>query len=85
MLSAERYPIVLVGALHLPPILPHSLWLYELLRTAHTVLGYLFFAMFLAHLSGVLLHAIVLRDGLLSRMVPWGARRGKTRGEAEHR
>jgi cytochrome b561 len=83
MLSAERYPIVLVDALHLPPILPHSLRLYELLRTAHTVLGYLFFAMLLAHLSGVLLHTIVLRDGLLWRMVPWAVRRRRTRGEEE--
>jgi cytochrome b561 len=68
MLSAARDPIVLVGRVRLPPILPHHLGLYEVLRTAHTVLAYLFFATFLAHLSGVLFHALVIRDGVLRRM-----------------
>src|SRR5271167_699926 len=36
MLSAARYPIVLYGPLHLPPILPHSVMLYALLRKTHT-------------------------------------------------
>jgi cytochrome b561 len=71
MLSAGQYPIVLVGSLRLPPILPHSLGLYAFLRSTHTVLAYLLLAVFLAHLSGVLLHTIVLRDRLLLRMVPW--------------
>jgi cytochrome b561 len=71
MLSAGHYPIVLAGSLRLPPILPHSLPLYAFLRSAHTALAYLFFAVILAHLSGVLLHTIVLRDRLLLRMVPW--------------
>jgi cytochrome b561 len=74
MLSAARYPIVLFGALHLPPILPHSVLLYTVLRTVHGVLAYLFFATFLIHLGGVLFHTLVLRDGLIQRMVPWRAR-----------
>jgi cytochrome b561 len=74
MLSAARYPIVLFGSLCLPPILPHSLALYTILRSTHSALAYLFFAVVLAHLSGVLLHTIVLRDGVLLRMVPWRAR-----------
>jgi cytochrome b561 len=73
MLSAARYPVVLFGSVRLPPILPHSLALYTFLRSTHTVLAYLFFAVFVAHLSGVLLHTIVLRDGILLRMVPWRA------------
>ena len=32
MLSAARYPIVLYGPLHLPPILPHSVMLYAFLQ-----------------------------------------------------
>jgi cytochrome b561 len=74
MLSAARYPIVLFGAVHLPPILPHSTRLYVLLRGAHTLLAYLLFFTFMAHLSAVLFHTLVLRDGLLRRMVPWLAR-----------
>jgi len=68
MLSAAGDPIVLFGRTHLPPIVPRSAGLYELLRTAHTVFAYLFFFMVLAHLSGVLVHAIVIRDGILRRM-----------------
>jgi cytochrome b561 len=68
MLSAARTPIVLWGALHLPPILPHSPPLFAALRTLHAVLAYLLFFTFMAHLSAVLFHTLVLRDGLLFRM-----------------
>lgn len=71
MLSAARYPIVLFGALRLPFILPHSIALYSMLRSAHTVLAYLFFLTFLAHFGAVLFHTLVVRDGLIQRMVPW--------------
>jgi cytochrome b561 len=70
MLSAARYPIVLFGSIHLPPILPHSTWLYTVLRTSHTIFAYLLFFTFMAHLSAVLFHTLVLRDGLLRRMAP---------------
>jgi cytochrome b561 len=73
MLSAARYPIVLYGRIHLPPILPVSTALYTVLRQTHTVLAYLLFFAFIAHLSGVLFHTLVMRDGLLKRMVPWRA------------
>ncbi|HYQ43839.1 MAG TPA: cytochrome b/b6 domain-containing protein [Polyangiaceae bacterium] len=73
MLSAAQIP-VRVGPMVLPPILPHSLSLYTLLRRAHTVLAYLLFISFMAHLSAVLFHTVVLRDGLLSRMLPWRPR-----------
>ncbi|MDE1170171.1 MAG: cytochrome b [Verrucomicrobium sp.] len=68
MLSAASYPVVLIGGLRLPPILPHDLALYAALRKAHTVLAYLFFGTFLAHLGAVLFHTFVIRDGLLRRM-----------------
>jgi cytochrome b561 len=71
MLSAARYPIVLYGSLHLPFILPQSLMLYSVLRTAHTILAYLFFLTFLGHFSAVLFHTLIVRDGLLKRMAPW--------------
>jgi len=70
MLSAARYPIVLFGAVQLPPILPRNVQLYVALRGAHTVLAYLLFFTFMAHLCGVLFHTLVLRDGLLLRMLP---------------
>jgi cytochrome b561 len=70
MLSAARYPIVLYGSLHLPFILPHSPMLYAVLRRAHTVLAYLFFVTFLAHVSAILFHTLIVRDGMLRRMAP---------------
>jgi cytochrome b561 len=73
MLSAARVPVVMAGSVVLPPILPQSTALYTVLRTAHTLLAYLFFFTFMGHLSAVLFHTIVLRDGLLRRMVPWGS------------
>ena len=74
MLSAARYPIVLYGPIHLPPILPHSPMLYAVLRKTHTIVAYLFFATFIAHFGAVLFHTLILRDGLIDRMVPWKVR-----------
>ena len=71
MLSAGHYPIVMFGAVNLPPILPPRPELYAALREAHTILAYLLFLAFLAHLGAILFHTLILRDGLLDRMVPW--------------
>ncbi|HVJ41232.1 MAG TPA: cytochrome b [Dongiaceae bacterium] len=68
MLSAARDPIILYGALQLPPILPHDVALYAVLRTAHTVLALLLFALFLAHLGAALMHALIFRDGVFESM-----------------
>jgi cytochrome b561 len=74
MLSAARYPIVLFGPVHLPFILPHDPMLYAVLRKAHTVLAYLLFLTILAHVGAILFHTLIVRDGMLKRMVPWNAR-----------
>jgi cytochrome b561 len=74
MLSAAGYPIVLYGPVRLPFILPHNAMLYAVLRQAHTVLAYLFFLTFLAHLGAILFHTLIVRDGILQRMVPWTVR-----------
>jgi cytochrome b561 len=71
MLSAARFPIVLVGPLRLPGIAPHDLDLYAVLRQAHNVFAFLLFLTFTAHVCAVLFHTLVLRDGLLDRMALW--------------
>jgi cytochrome b561 len=71
MLSAARYPIVLYGALRLPPILPQDLTLYASLRQLHTLLAYVLFATFLVHLGAALLHGLIRRDGVFSSMAAW--------------
>lgn len=77
MLSAGHYPIVMFGSVHLPPILPAKPELYATLRETHTILAYLLFLAFLAHFGAVLFHTLILRDGLLSRIVPWTVRPAK--------
>jgi pyridoxine 4-dehydrogenase len=71
MLSAGHYPIVMFGPVHLPAILPASPPLYAVLRKTHTILAYLLFLAFLAHLSAVLFHTLIVRDHLLNRMAVW--------------
>lgn len=72
MLSAARYPVALAGSTHLPDILPHDPGLYTVLRTAHSLLAYALVLLVAAHLGAVLFHTLVLRDGLVWRMVPRG-------------
>jgi cytochrome b561 len=49
-----------------------------MLRETHTILAYLLFLAFLAHFGAVLFHTLILRDGILSRMVPWTVRSAKS-------
>ena len=71
MLSAARFPIILVGPVHLPGIAPHDIDVYAVLRQAHNVFAFLLFATFTAHVCAVLFHTLVLRDRLLDRMALW--------------
>jgi cytochrome b561 len=59
MLSAARYPIVLLGPLQLPPILPHDEILYAWLRDL------------LVHLGAALFHRLIRRDGVWESMASW--------------
>ena len=74
MLSAAHYPITLFGSVHLPFILPHNVMLHAALRRSHTILAYLLFMMFIAHFGAILFHTLIVRDGILERMVPWNIR-----------
>jgi cytochrome b561 len=62
---------VMFESVHLPPILPANPTLFAILRKAHTVLAYLLFLTFLAHLAAVLFHTLIIRDRLLDRMALW--------------
>lgn len=68
MLAAGGYPVELFSGLILPPIAPHDLRLYAVLRQAHTVIAVLFFALILAHLCAALFHGLVRKDGVLRSM-----------------
>lgn len=71
MLSAARFPIVVVGPIRLAGIAPHNIDLYGLLRECHGVFAFLLFASFTAHICAVLFHTLVLRDKLIDRMALW--------------
>lgn len=68
MLSAGAYPVVVFGGVNLPAILPHSPWLYGILRPLHGVLAYLLFFTILAHIGAALYHAWLRRDGVFEQM-----------------
>jgi cytochrome b561 len=71
MLSAARFPITLLGPVHLPGIAPHNIDVYAVLRECHSVFAFLLFATFTAHMCAVLFHTLVLRDRLIDRMAVW--------------
>ncbi|HLX02956.1 MAG TPA: cytochrome b [Trinickia sp.] len=75
MLSAGGFPVTLFGALHLPPIVPHDVRLYALLRALHTDLAFALFATVLMHLAAALFHGLIRRDGVLASMTGYAARR----------
>ena len=85
MLSAGHYPIVMFGPVHLPAILPTNPTLYAMLRKTHTILAYLLFLTFLAHLSAVFFHTLIVRDHLLNRMALWPIHFGKAKVNTEPR
>jgi cytochrome b561 len=71
MLSAARFPIILLGPLQLPWIAPHSIDVFGLLRECHGAFAFLLFVAFTAHVLAVLFHTLVLRDRLIDRMALW--------------
>jgi len=75
MVSASGQPIVLFGSLYLPAIAPQNITVFADLLRAHIVAAYLLYLVFAAHLAGVLLHTIVIRDRVLDRMAFWRAPR----------
>jgi cytochrome b561 len=68
MLSAAKYPVVLVGQSFLPPILPQSESMHNWLWNAHHYLAFAFFALVLMHMAAALFHAWVRRDGVFQTM-----------------
>jgi cytochrome b561 len=68
MISAEGSPIVLMGWLHLPSILPYDIHLYRILRKTHTYLAMLLAGTFIVHFSAALYHGLIRRDGVFSSM-----------------
>ena len=70
MLSASSHPVILFGAVRLPPILPANPHLYTFLRRTHYCLALLFFVLILVHFSAMIFHKMVKDDGIFETMAP---------------
>jgi len=71
--SAGR-PIAVFGLFTLPDLLPPSPVLKDTTEKVHEVLGNLVLIVAGLHAGAALFHHYVLKDGVLARMLPWGAR-----------
>lgn len=69
MQGAAGNPVKVFGALTLPQISPESLVLYGALREAHGFLAISLLLLIMLHIAGALYHGLVLRDGVLRRML----------------
>jgi cytochrome b561 len=81
MLSAGAYPVVLLGNVRLPAIVPQSDTLHTLLWNAHVCLAFAFFALILVHLAAALFHALVRRDTVFESMATVHSRSELVPGE----
>ena len=74
MSSAANYPVSWFGLVQMPDLVVPSESLQEILHEVHEVLaGALLFLVGL-HVLAALKHQFVDRDGLITRMLPWGER-----------
>lgn len=72
--SAAGMEVRVLDLVTLPALVDPNPELYTDLRDLHTVLAYVLLAVFTAHVCAIVFHALVLRDGLLDRML-FGRRR----------
>ena len=72
--SASGLSVNWFGLFQMPDLVPKSRALAELFRLAHLVCVALLAALVAGHVAAALRHALLLRDGVLHRMLPWSPR-----------
>jgi len=75
MSSAANYPVSWFGLVQLPDLVGTSHDLHEALEEVHETLAGALLVLVAVHVLAALKHQFVDRDGLLSRMLPWGRSR----------
>jgi cytochrome b561 len=64
------FPIELLNAVGIPPLLPRSDSVAETAKAVHAVAKSVLIVLILIHVAGAVFHGLVLRDGVFSRMWP---------------
>jgi len=72
MSSAANYPVSWFGLVQLPDLVMPSESLEDLMHEVHEVLFGVLVALAGLHVLAALKHQFIDRDGLLTRMLPWG-------------
>lgn len=67
---AGGFPIEALDRIGLPTLVPRSDALAQIAKTIHEFGGYMLIAVLLAHILAALHHALILRDGICSRIWP---------------
>ncbi|MCK0195833.1 cytochrome b [Ancylobacter sp. 6x-1] len=75
MVSSAGNPVLLLGGVQLPPILPANGAMHAALWKAHAALAFCFFALILLHLAAGLFHGLLRRDGVFESMAPVSSER----------
>jgi cytochrome b561 len=74
MSSAANYPVSWFGLFQLPDLVAPSESLEDILHEVHETLAATLLALTGLHVLAALKHQFIDRDGLLTRMLPWGGR-----------
>jgi cytochrome b561 len=74
MSSAANYPVSWFGLVQLPDLVMPSESLEEILHEVHEVLAGTLLFLVGVHVLAAFKHQFVDRDGLITRMLPWGGR-----------
>lgn len=71
MSSSANYPVTLFGWFQFPAIVGENHDLHELMEEVHEVLFFTLLAVAVIHVAAALYHHLVLKDGVLRRMLPF--------------
>lgn len=66
----EGFPIELLDALGIPPLLDENVELARTLSVVHKFTAYLLAALIAAHIGAAVHHAVIARDGMMRRIWP---------------
>jgi cytochrome b561 len=69
--AAAGHAVSLFGVVSLPPLLSENGRLSQAANASHLAGQYLIYLFVALHVAGALYHAVIRRDGVIERMLPW--------------